>query len=49
VREEEKKGWSVLIGHFYTTLNLEVGRKYVIIWLEGGALESRGGAVPDNP
>jgi hypothetical protein len=27
--EKKKKGW----GHFYITLNLEVGKKYVITWL----------------
>jgi hypothetical protein len=31
--EEEKKGWGLLVGCFYTTLNLEVKREYVITWL----------------
>jgi hypothetical protein len=30
---KKKKGQSLLVGHFYTTLNLEVGRHYVITWL----------------
>jgi hypothetical protein len=30
---EEKKGQGLLVGHFYTILNLEVGRKYIITWL----------------
>jgi hypothetical protein len=30
---EEKKGWGLLVGHFYTTSNLEVGRQSVITWL----------------
>jgi hypothetical protein len=31
-REEEKEGLGSLVGHFYITLNLEVG-DYVITWL----------------
>jgi hypothetical protein len=27
------QGWGLLLGHFYTTLNLQVGREYVITWL----------------
>jgi hypothetical protein len=30
---EEGKGQGLLIGHLYTTLNLEVGRQYIISWL----------------
>jgi hypothetical protein len=33
VREGKKKGWSFLVGHFYTTLNLEVGKQYIKTWL----------------
>jgi hypothetical protein len=33
VREGKKKGWGCLVGHFHITLNLEMGRDYVITWL----------------
>jgi hypothetical protein len=33
VREGKKKAWVFLVGCFYTTLNLEVGRQYIITWL----------------
>jgi hypothetical protein len=29
--EKKKKGWGVLVGYFYTTLNLEVERQNIII------------------
>jgi hypothetical protein len=50
VREEKNKGRGLLVGHFYTTLKLEVGRQYVITCgLGGEALEPRVGAIPNYP
>jgi hypothetical protein len=48
-KEKKKKGQDLLVGRFYITLNLEVGREYVICGPGGGGLESREGAVPDSP
>jgi hypothetical protein len=31
--EREEEGQGLLVGHFYTTLNLKVRRQYVITWL----------------
>jgi hypothetical protein len=41
VRVGKKKGQGLLVGHFYITLNLEMGRQYVITWLLSPVREGR--------
>jgi hypothetical protein len=33
LKVKKKKSWGLLVGRFYITLNLEVGREYIITWL----------------